>query len=408
LAQNSRYHARVSNRNYLIYLIGNTISLHGLWIYRVALGWYAWQISNSEFWVGVVAFAQFAPAVVFGPLFGVLADRFDRRAASLLINSMSILNMLLMGLLAQLGQIDITVLAMLSLMQGTLDGAHMPVRMSVVPNLVDKSQLQSAIAITSISFNVSRFVGPALAGVVIAGSGVAAAFVLNGVSYLSLIAAMIIVRLNPATERPHRPRHVWHEMGEGVRYVLSHPRIRALLVIIAVASLFGRGVLEMMPAFADEVYRRGSAALAILTSAIGAGAIVSGLVLSRGAGWLDAQVIRWAVIAGGLLIALLGLLDQFWVAVGVVVLLGIILSLCGIGSQILIQTLVEDEVRGRVSSLWGTITFGGTALGSLLVGTAASVWGLQNVVVAAGIACSATAAISVYHSRASGVRAASD
>lgn len=398
----------ISNRNYLIYLIGNTISLHGLWIYRVALGWYAWQISNSEFWVGVVAFAQFAPAVVFGPLFGVLADRFDRRAASLLINSMSILNMLLMGLLAQLGQIDITVLAMLSLMQGTLDGAHMPVRMSVVPNLVDKSQLQSAIAITSISFNVSRFVGPALAGVVIAGSGVAAAFVLNGVSYLSLIAAMIVVRLNPATERPHRPRHVWHEMGEGVRYVLSHPRIRALLVIIAVASLFGRGVLEMMPAFADEVYQRGSAALAILTSAIGAGAIVSGLVLSRGAGWLDAQVIRWAVIAGGLLIALLGLLDQFWVAVGVVVLLGIILSLCGIGSQILIQTLVEDEVRGRVSSLWGTITFGGTALGSLLVGTAASVWGLQNVVVAAGIACSATAAISVYHSRASGVRAASD
>ena len=398
----------LSNRNYLIYLIGNTISLHGLWIYRVALGWYAWQISNSEFWVGVVAFAQFAPAVVFGPLFGVLADRFDRRAASLLINSMSILNMLLMGLLAQLGQIDITVLAMLSLMQGTLDGAHMPVRMSVVPNLVDKSQLQSAIAITSISFNVSRFVGPALAGVVIAGSGVAAAFVLNGVSYLSLIAAMIVVRLKPATERPHRPRHVWHEMGEGVRYVLSHPRIRALLVIIAVASLFGRGVLEMMPAFADEVYQRGSAALAILTSAIGAGAIVSGLVLSRGAGWLDAQVIRWAVIAGGLLIALLGLLDQFWVAVGVVVLLGIILSLCGIGSQILIQTLVEDEVRGRVSSLWGTITFGGTALGSLLVGTAASVWGLQNVVVAAGIACSATAAISVYHSRASGVRAASD
>lgn len=398
----------ISNRNYLIYLIGNTISLHGLWIYRVALGWYAWQISNSEFWVGVVAFAQFAPAVVFGPLFGVLADRFDRRAASLLINSMSILNMLLMGLLAQLGQIDITVLAMLSLMQGTLDGAHMPVRMSVVPNLVDKSQLQSAIAITSISFNISRFVGPALAGVVIAGSGVAAAFVLNGVSYLSLIAAMIVVRLNPATERPHRPRHVWHEMGEGVRYVLSHPRIRALLVIIAVASLFGRGVLEMMPAFADEVYQRGSAALAILTSAIGAGAIVSGLVLSRGAGWLDAQVIRWAVIAGGLLIALLGLLDQFWVAVGVVVLLGIILSLCGIGSQILIQTLVEDEVRGRVSSLWGTITFGGTALGSLLVGTAASVWGLQNVVVAAGIACSATAAISVYHSRASGVRAASD
>ena len=138
----------IASRNYLLYLIGNTISLHGLWIYRVALGWYAWELSESEFWVGVVAFTQFAPAVIFGPLFGVLADRFDRRAASLLINSTSILNMLLLGLLALLGYVDIYVLTMLSLMQGTLDGAHMPVRMSVVPNLVSKDQLESAIAIS--------------------------------------------------------------------------------------------------------------------------------------------------------------------------------------------------------------------------------------------------------------------
>ena len=108
----------ITNRNYLIYLTGNTISLHGLWIYRVALGWYAWQLSGSELWVGVVAFSQFAPAVVFGPIFGVLADRFDRRAASLFINSLSVLNMLLLGLLALLGHVDILVLTMLSLMQG--------------------------------------------------------------------------------------------------------------------------------------------------------------------------------------------------------------------------------------------------------------------------------------------------
>jgi MFS family permease len=182
----------ITNRNYLIYLTGNTISLHGLWIYRVALGWYAWQLSGSEFWVGVVAFSQFAPAVVFGPIFGVLADRFDRRAASLFINAMSVLNMLLLGLLASLGQVDILVLTMLSLMQGTLDGAHMPVRMSLVPNLVEKGQLESAIAITSISFNVSRFVGPAIAGFVITTYGVASAFVVNGVSYIALIAVMIV------------------------------------------------------------------------------------------------------------------------------------------------------------------------------------------------------------------------
>lgn len=386
----------IRNRNYLIYLTGNTISLHGLWIYRVALGWYAWQISGSEFWIGVVAFSQFAPAVVFGPLFGVLADRFDRRAASLLINSMSIMNMLLLGLLAAVGVVDIYVLTVLAFMQGTLDGAHMPVRMTIVPNLVDRDQLQSAIAITSISFNVSRFVGPALAGLIIAIYGVATAFIVNGVSYLALIAAMIVVRLNPAPEK--KSKHVWREMGEGINFILARPEIRALLLIIAVASVFGRGALEMMPAFADAVFARGSVGLATLTSAIGAGAVISGLAMSRGVEWLNIRIIRIAVIVAGLLIATLGTLSEFWMAVTIVGSLGIILSLCGVGSQILIQTLVDDDVRGRVSSFWGMIAFGGTALGSVLVGSAANVWGLQNVVIVAGLTCSVAAMLSVLRS----------
>jgi MFS family permease len=381
----------IRNRNYLIYLIGNTISLHGLWIYRVALGWYAWEISGSEFWVGIVAFSQFAPAVVFGPLFGVLADRFDRRAASLLINSMSVMNMLLLGLLAALGVIDIYVLTLLAFMQGTLDGAHMPVRMTIVPNLVGKDQLQSAIAITSISFNLSRFVGPAIAGLIIVIYGVATAFIVNGVSYLALIAVMLIVRLNPSAEQSGKDRHVWREMGEGINYILGNPAIRALLLIIAVASVFGRGALEMMPAFADAVFERGSGGLAVLTSAIGAGAVISGLAMARGVAWLDVRIIRVAVIIAGLLIASLGLIEQFWIAVTVVVWLGIILSLCGVGSQILIQTLIDDSVRGRVSSFWGMIAFGGTALGSLLVGSAANVWGLQEVVIVSGLLCSTAA-----------------
>ena len=388
----------MTNRNYLVYLTGNTISLHGLWIYRVALGWYAWQLSGSEFWVGVVAFSQFAPAVIFGPIFGVLADRFDRRAASLLINSMSVLNMLLLGMLALLGQIDILVLTMLALMQGTLDGAHMPVRMSVVPNLVAKGQLESAIAITSISFNVSRFVGPAIAGFVIATYGVATAFIINGISYFALIGAMIIVRLNPSPEKKQPRRNVWHEMREGVSYVLRHKRIRALLVVVAVASVFGRGALEMMPVFADAVFERGSAGLATLTSSIGAGAVVAGLILSRGVSWLNVMVIRVAVMLSGLLIAILGALGDFWIGVAIVAVLGVILSMCGVGSQILIQSLVDDEVRGRVSSLWGVIAFGGTAIGSLVVGSAASIWGLQDVVVVAGLACSGVALLSIFYS----------
>lgn len=383
----------LSSRYYLIYLIGGTISLHGLWIYRVALGWYAWQLSGSELWVGIIAFTQFAPSVIFGPIFGVLADRFDRRAVSILINFVSIINMLLLGLLTHLGSVDLLVLTLLSLMQGILDGAHMPVRMAIVPNLVNKNQLQSAIATTSISFNLSRFIGPALAGIIIATLGVAAAFAINGISYLFFVATMFAIKLNPSVDKKPREGDAWQDLKDGVRYVRQHQSIRAVLLVVALASVFVRGALEMLPAFADVVYEGGSSALAMLTSAVGAGAIFSGLVLSRGTRWLTIGVVRFAAAASGLMIVVLGLVQNFHVALGIVVSLGVTLSFCGIGSQILIQTLVADEVRGRVSSIWGLVTFGGAALGGLMVGSAATVWGLQNTVIVAGAVCVTAAAM---------------
>lgn len=389
----------LSSRSFLIYLAGSTVSLHGLWIYRVALGWLAWQLSGSELWVGIVAFTQFAPAVVFGPLFGVLADRFDRRRASLLINSMSTMNMLLLSVLTSLGNVDIVVLSIISLMQGTLDGAHTPVRMTIVPNLVSRDQLQSAIASTSISFNLSRFVGPAIAGIIIASFGVGAAFAVNAVSYLALVAAVLIVQLKPRADKSVPPSDVWSELLDGIRYVSRHGSIGALLITVAVASIFGRGALEMMPVFADAVYQGGSAALAILTSAMGAGAIVTGLLLARGMTWLSVRVIRTGVFVAGILVALLGVNNVFWVAVPIVAALGVILSFCGVGSQILIQGMVDDEVRGRVTSLWGMIAFGGTAIGSLIVGSAAAIIGLQVTVIATGLLCGIAALLASVRAR---------
>jgi len=389
----------LKNRNYLTYLAGNTVSLHGLWVYRVALGWFAWRLSGSELWVGIVAFTQFAPAVVFGPIFGVLADRFDRRATSILINSISVINMLVLGLLASLGHIDIRVLSLLSLMQGILDGAHTPVRLSIVPNLVPKAQLQNAIALTSISFNLSRFLGPAIAGLVIAGWGVAAAFVINGISYVALIAAMTVVRLNPSAAAHGERKHPWMELVDGARYVVSHTTIRSLLILAALGSVFGRGALEMLPAFADVVFEGGASALATMTSAIGAGAIVGGLVLTRGTGWLSPKAVRVLIIIAGCLVLVLGRSEQFPVAVGIVAALGVTLSFSGVGSQILIQTLVDDEVRGRVSSFWGMIIFGGTSLGSLVIGAVARLWDLQHAVSVTGLICAGLALASARFAR---------
>lgn len=381
----------LSNRSFVVYLIGSTVSLHGLWIYRVALGWFAWQLTASEFWVGIVAFTQFAPAVVFGPIFGVLADRFDRRKTSIFINSLSTINMLVLGVLAWFGYVDILVLTALSLVQGALDGAHTPIRMTLVPGIVTREQLQSAIASASISFNVSRFIGPAIAGLIIATQGVAAAFLTNSISYVAYIVAIAVIELRPSEARSKPPGDVWSEMLDGIRYIVRHRTIRGLLLIIAVASIFGRGALEMMPAFADAVFKRGASGLAILTASLGVGAIASGLVLSRGTVWLDSRVIKISVVIAGIFVSIFGITESFWLAVPVVVSLGVILSLCGVGSQILIQTLVEDEVRGRVSSFWGMIAFGGTALGSLVVGSASAAFGLQITVVVTGILCATVA-----------------
>ncbi len=382
------------NRNFLIYLSGSTVSLHGLWIYRVALGWFAWQLTGSELWVGIVAFTQFAPAVIFGPLFGVLADRFDRRKASILINTGSVLNMLVLASLTSLGKVDIGVLAATSLVQGVLDGAHTPIRMTLVPNIVSREQLHSAIASNSIAFNVSRFIGPAIAGFIIATWGVGTAFAINGVTYLAIVAAVMLIKMVPRAGRAKQAGDVWSEMLDGVRYVLHHQTICSLLITVAVASVFGRGALEMLPAFADAVFKGGASALAILTSAVGAGSIVTGLILSRHSGWLNARVIRIAVIVAGLFIVVFAASDQFWLAVPVITILGIALSLVGVGSQILIQTLVDDEVRGRVSSLWGMIAFGGTAIGSLIVGSGSAIFGLQATVMLTGLLCVAAALLS--------------
>ncbi|MCH9696192.1 MAG: MFS transporter [Gammaproteobacteria bacterium] len=381
----------LSNRNYLIYLLGSTISLHGLWVYRVALGWFAWQLTGSELWVGIVAFTQFAPAVIFGPLFGVIVDRIDRRAASIVINSLGTVNMLTLGTLTALGHVDIYVLATSSLVQGALDGAHTPVRMTIVPNIVTREQLQSAIASNSISFNVSRFVGPAIAGFIIAHWGVAAAFATNGVTYLGVVAAVSIVKIRPRAPRDTQTSDIWAELLDGVRYVVQHQTIRGLLIVIAVASVFARGALEMLPAFADEVFQRGAAGLAVLTSSIGVGAIATGLVLARHNHWLNSRLIKATVVTAGVLIIIFASSNSFWIAVAVSTVLGIVLSLGGVGSQILIQTHVDEHIRGRVSSLWGMIAFGGTAIGGILVGSAASAFGLQAAVIGTGAMCAAVA-----------------
>lgn len=377
----------LSNRNYLLYLAGSTISLHGLWVYRVALGWHAWQLTESEFWVGVVAFTQFFPIVVLGPLFGVLADRVDRRIASITVNAISTLIMAFLAALTALGMVDVYVLAVISLLQGVVEGAHTPVRLALVPNLVQRPQLQSAMATNSVAFNLSRFLGPVIAGVLIALYGAASAFAFNALSYLPILVALFFIETIPSKPAEAMRSHLWSELKDGMRYALADTSIRQLMGLIAMASLFGRGPLELLPAFAESVFDRGSTGLAALTSAAGGGAVLAGLLISRPIVRPRVRVIAIGTAIVGLLILLLGLTQDFRSGIALVAALGFMLTFCGVSAHVMLQTLIDDELRGRVSSLWGMVAFGGTAFGGLLIGAAAQRFGLSTSTVVVGAVC---------------------
>jgi predicted MFS family arabinose efflux permease len=217
--------------------------------------------------------------------------------------------------------------------------------------------------------------------------GVTSAFAFNGVTYIAILAALFMVKLAPAEERIQRRGEVWQDMKEGIHYAMTQQTIRQVLIILGVSAVLVRGPLELLPAFADDVFDLGSGGLAILTSAAGGGAIIAGLLLSQGLRSLRIETVATTIAAVGVLIVLFGLTEEFWIAVGIIALLGFGLSLSGVGSQILLQNAADDQYRGRVSSFWGLITFGGTALGGLVVGGISSVWGLKTTTVCSGVLC---------------------
>jgi len=373
------------NPNFALYLVGSVFNTNGTWIQRLTLGWLAWETTHSEFWVGVVAFVLFAPVVVLGPLFGVLADRMERRRAASYVLSYIAAATVVMSVLTGTGNMNSATLAGGALMFGVGNSAYHPLRLTLVAGLVPRQQLRSAVALGAIVFNVSRLVGPAVAALLIALGGPATALAVNAALYLPMLVILRLVRFS-GQPRPSQHAHVFAELLSGVRYATASAAIARYLALAAIIALFGRGVLELLPAFAGAVYARGSTGLAVLTSSAGAGAIVAGVLLSRLQSALDRLVVGSA-LATGALVCLLGLTPAFWPGAVLVLCLGFAITLCGVGTQSLIQLDVDDAYRGRVMSLWGAIAFGGTALGGLTVGAISELSGLGPATTGWGLAC---------------------
>ena len=362
-------HSALASRNYRTFLYGNTLSVLGVWIQRLALGWHAWELSESALVVGLVAGAQFLPLVILTPFFGVFVDRLNTRVAAIAMHIILVVITGVLGVLTLNDNITPALLVVLALFYGVANSAYSPVRLALIPNLVTKKQLPSAVAISSMVFNGSRFIGPGIAGGIVAFYGLGYAYLINMVSYLPVIVVLSSLRIGVREEDRRTGNSYFADLIEGLRYTRDHAPIRQVLLLAGVANFFGRGILELMPAFAALLFSGGSGVLAILMAAAGVGSLIATLIYSTRA----SQVRLHGLVVAGAIGAAISMVtfayaDTLFAGVISVTLLGLCGSLVAIGAQTEVQLQVENRLRGRVMSLWTLVIMGGPALGSVVAG----------------------------------------
>ncbi len=366
-----------ANRNYRVYISGNSISLTGLWLQRVAVGWLAWTLTHSGTWLGLVSLADFMPALVLSPFAGVLADRRDRVWIIRITQLCGCAQASLLAVLVFTDLITIHILFMLVLLLGIASSIAQPARLALIPNLVDRASLASALAINSIVFNLARFIGPAIAGILIAGVGIGTAFAANALSYIAFQIALMNLRDLPPLPTGPRQNAIRASI-EAYAYASRHPGIGPMLLLFAVTTIGTRGFVELFPGFADSVFARGPQGLSMLTSTVGLGAICGGAwMVFRPAVAGLARFVLAATLMMSLAILAFTATDQFYVALPCVFVAGAAMTITGTGAQTLIQAAVDSRMRGRVMALYGMIFRAGPAVGAVLVGTASEHFGLR-------------------------------
>ncbi len=369
------------------YATANAISLIGSWMQRVTVGWLAWDLARSGTWLGLIVFAEMFPIIILGPVAGAVADRVNVLVLLRITQIVLLLQAAVLAVLFFTGLLDIYSLFGVSLVIGVNSAFYQSARLSIVPDLVPKADLGAAIAFNAMSFNLARFLGPAAAGVVISSLGVGWGFVGNALSTVVFIAALMSISVDIA-HRPKRARKtsLFGDIRDGFAYSLTKPGLPMILLITVVVGLWGRPVVELLPGITSGVFGRGAEGLATLTASVGVGAIA-------GAFWMMGRGDRPGLTATFLFSALgtaasigaLAVVGSFELAIPVVAAIGLLMVATGIAGQTLTQLTTDDEMRGRVLSIWGILQRGVPAVGSLALGAASDWVGLRVAIAASAV-----------------------
>ena len=357
-------------RPFVIYFLTNTLSLLGTWIQKVGLGWLTWQITESTFWTSFVSIALMAPVGIIGPFIAVYAESWDMRRAFLITKILMMLVSFVIFGLQYFDMHNLHSLIITSLALGLLSAVHHPIRLVFISIVVPRPYLASAIGLNSVSWNMSRVVGPGLSGFAIVLLGLATTFGIAVILYAPLIVALALLPLESRAKAKPNADRFFQKMRDGGKVALQTPIIFTALCIVALNSFLVRGVLEIQPAIIGQILGGESQALATATAAAGVGALLASCWI--GLGKLPPNFIQrclWPMLIIGVTgTACLNLTSTIIPMSFIFVLTGFTATVAGIGAQTLIQLKVEEDYRARVMTWWSSVSFGSLTLGGILIG----------------------------------------
>jgi MFS family permease len=378
--------------NFRLFFCGQSLSLVGTWMTRVATSWLVYRLTGSSLLLGVISFAGQIPTFLLSPLAGVWVDRWERRRVLVVTQLLAALQSLMLAGLTLSGRITISEIVCLSVFQGLINAFDMPARQSFLVQMVEgRADLSNAIALNSTMVNGARLLGPALGGMIIAAVGEGYCFLIDGLSYFAVIASLLAMKIEVPAAR-NLAASTFVQLKEGWTYVSSFAPIRAVLLSFAAISFMGVPYTVLMPVFATKILHGGPHTLGFLMGAAGVGSVAAAVSLAvrKSVRGLYKVIPLVAALFGGGLIAF-SFSRNYWLSLSLMVVTGFGMMLFAAASNTVIQTIVEDDKRGRVMSYYTMAYMGASPFGSLLAGSMAPVIGAPGAVLLCGIGCLAGA-----------------
>jgi len=375
-------------RNYRLFFAGQSISLVGTWMQMVAISWLVYHLTNSALLLGLVGFFSQIPSFFLTPFTGVFVDRWNRHRILVITQALSMIQAFVLAFLTLTGTINILSIILLSLSLGLINAFDMPARQAFIIEMVEKKEdLPNAIALNSSLVNVARFIGPAVAGLLVAAVGEGFCFLINGISYIAVIIALLVMKVNKITKRVSI-NNIPKEIKEGFKYSFGFAPIRSILLLLGLVSLIGMPYLVLMPIFAKDILHGGANTLGFLMAAAGIGALVGGIYLASRKSVLGlGKILTFATAIFGLGLIVFAFSKNLYFSLSMMMVSGFGMLLQIAASNTLLQTITEDDKRGRVMSFFTMAFMGMSPFGNLIAGAMADKIGAPNTVLISGGIC---------------------